>query len=89
MLLQTSIENVTTNAVYQVRIMASTLSNRTKRLVLGPSSEMKSVYVQSGCDKMQEYMRHTTHELSAGVLAGVICASFAFLLAVSAFVLWR
>ncbi|XP_044256980.1 tyrosine-protein phosphatase 99A isoform X3 [Tribolium madens] len=84
-----SVENVTTNTEYQVQVQASTRSNRTKRIVRGPLSEPKTVYMRSDCDKMQEYMRHTTHELSAGVLAGVICASFAFLLAVSAFILWR
>ncbi|XP_044256979.1 tyrosine-protein phosphatase 99A isoform X2 [Tribolium madens] len=83
-----SVENVTTNTEYQVQVQASTRSNRTKRIVRGPLSEPKTVYMRSDCDKMQEYMRHTTHELSAGVLAGVICASFAFLLAVSAFILW-
>ncbi|XP_008200584.1 tyrosine-protein phosphatase 99A isoform X3 [Tribolium castaneum] len=84
-----SVENVTTNTEYQVQMQASTRSNRTKRIVRGPLSEPKTVYMRSDCDKMQEYMRHTTHELSAGVLAGVICASFSFLLAVSAFILWR
>ncbi|XP_068916356.1 tyrosine-protein phosphatase 99A isoform X2 [Tenebrio molitor] len=84
-----SVENVTTNTEYQVQMQASSRSNRTKRIVKGPLSETKTVYMRSDCDKMQEYMRHTTHELSAGVLAGVICAGFAFLLAVSAFILWR
>ncbi|XP_063928096.1 tyrosine-protein phosphatase 99A isoform X2 [Zophobas morio] len=84
-----SIENVTTNIEYQVRVQASSRSNRTRRIIKGPLSEPKPVFMRLDCDKMQEYMRHTTHELSAGVLAGVICASFAFLLAVSAFILWR
>lgn len=56
---------------------------------MGKLSEPKTVYVQTDCDKIQQYMPQTTTELGAGVLAGVLCACFAFLLAVSGFILWR
>lgn len=45
--------------------------------------------MQTDCDKIQQYMRHTTNELSAGMIAGVICAAIAFLLAVTLFIMWR
>lgn len=45
--------------------------------------------MRTDCDKQQLYMRHTTNELSAGMIAGVICAATAFILAVMAFILWR
>lgn len=81
--------NVTPNTAYEVKIQASTMSNRTQRLIMGKLSEPKTVYVQTDCDKIQQYMPQTTTELGAGVLAGVLCACFAFLLAVSGFILWR
>lgn len=56
---------------------------------MGRLSEPRTVYVKTDCDKIQQYMPHTTTELGAGVLAGVLCACFAFLLAVAGFVLWR
>lgn len=70
-------------------MQAASISNRTKQIIKGPMSKPQNVYMHTDCEKILESMRHTNHELSAGVLAGVICASFAFLLAISAFVLWR
>lgn len=84
-----TVYNVTTDAVYKIQVQASTKSNRTGRIIYGNYSQPKSVFMQQNCEKIQEYMRHTTHELSAGVLAGILCATLAFLLGISAFVMWR
>lgn len=82
------VKNVTTDAVYKIQLQASTKSNRTGRIILGNISEHKSVFMQQNCEKLQEYL-HTTHELSTGVLAGILCATLAFLFAISGFVMWR
>ncbi|KAK9890036.1 hypothetical protein WA026_008843 [Henosepilachna vigintioctopunctata] len=84
-----SIKNVTTDALYKVQLQASTRSNRTGRIIFGNASETKSIFMQVNCHQIEKYLRHTTHDLSTGVLAGVVCAAFAFLLAVSAFIMWR
>lgn len=88
--LQYSIKNVTTNTEYRLRIRAASKSLYTGRLIYGEFSEIASVRVQPNCDKFHEYnMRHTTSELSVGVLAGVVCAGVAFFLAALAFIVWR
>ncbi|XP_071054817.1 putative receptor-type tyrosine-protein phosphatase mosPTP-1 isoform X3 [Onthophagus taurus] len=84
-----SIKNVSTNSNYEVRLAASSRSLYTGKLVYGLISDPVRVHMQVDCDKKQLYMRHTTHELSAGMIAGVACAAMAFVLAVMAFVLWR
>lgn len=86
---QYSIKNMTTNAYYHIRIGASSKSLYTGRLIQGQLSETKAIHLHPNCDKAQMYMPHTTSELSAGVVAGVICAAFAFLMAITAFILWR
>ncbi|KAK9718919.1 Fibronectin type III domain [Popillia japonica] len=84
-----SIRNVTTNTRYEIRLGASSRSSYTGRLLQGNFSKPMEVQMRTDCDKQQLYMRHTTNELSAGMIAGVICAATAFILAVMAFILWR
>ncbi|KAB0798293.1 hypothetical protein PPYR_09286 [Photinus pyralis] len=84
-----SIKNLTTDMLYHVQISAASYSHYTDKLIEGQLSEPKEVLVQSNCDKIQQYMRHTTNELSAGMIAGVGCAAFAFLLSILAFFIWR
>ncbi|KAF5300368.1 hypothetical protein FQR65_LT00989 [Abscondita terminalis] len=89
--LQTSyaIKNVTMDMLYKVQVSAASYSQYTNKVIEGQPSEPKEVLVHSNCDKIQEFMRHTTNELSAGMIAGVGCAAFAFLLGIFAFVVWR
>lgn len=87
--LQYILPNVTTNAQYVVQVAASSKSLYSEDLIMGRLSEPKMIHMFPNCDKIQEYMRHTTDEISAGMVAGIICAGFAFLLSISAFVLWR
>lgn len=89
LLLQISIKNVSTNTLYEISVSGASKSLYSNKLIEGKLSQPKTVHVHPNCDKIQEYMRHTTSELSAGVVAGVVCAAFAFLLAITAFVLWR
>lgn len=83
------IKNVTTNTLYGIQVSGASYSQYSNKLIQGKASELKEVLVQTNCDKIQQYMRRTNTELSAGMIAGVGCAVFAFLLAVSAFILWR
>ncbi|KAF5274572.1 hypothetical protein FQA39_LY07184 [Lamprigera yunnana] len=89
--LQTSylIKNVTMDMLYQVQVSAASYSQYTNKVIEGPPSDAKEVLVQIDCDKLQQYMRRTTGELSAGMIAGVGCAVFAFIFGILAFVVWR
>ncbi|XP_056645742.1 tyrosine-protein phosphatase 99A [Diorhabda sublineata] len=82
-------KNVTPNADYKIQIQASTRSNRTHRLVMGKMSVPSHIYISRNCDKVVDYLSHTTNELGAGILAGVLCASLALLVAGLGFLIWR
>ncbi|XP_065165511.1 tyrosine-protein phosphatase 99A isoform X2 [Atheta coriaria] len=84
-----SIKNVTPHTLYEVRIRASTRSPMTGKVVDGETSDPKMVNIVPDCDKFEPIMRRTHHQLSAGMIAGAICAAFAFLLAIFSFIIWR
>nr|XP_023025132.1 tyrosine-protein phosphatase 99A [Leptinotarsa decemlineata] len=77
------LKNVTPNANYKVQIQASSISNRTHRLIMGPMLA-SHVYTSPISDKTIP-----TSELSAGIIAGVLCAVLALLVAGLAFLVWR
>lgn len=87
--LQFILPNVSINTDYQVSVSASTKSLYSDELIMGKASEPKTITMFPECDKIQDFMKRATDDLGAGMVAGVICAGFAFLLAISAFVLWR
>lgn len=89
LIFQFLVPNVTTNTEYNVRIAASSKSLYSDRLIQGKLSDPKEIRMFPDCEKIQEFMRRNPGEISAGMVAGAICAGFAFLLAISAFVLWR
>lgn len=87
--LQFILPNVSINTDYQVSVAASTRSLYSDELIMGKAAETKTISMFPECDKIQDFMKRATDDLSAGMVAGVICAGFAFLLGISAFVLWR
>lgn len=87
--MQILIKNLTINSLYEVRISAASRSsvNQTK-FIRGDISAARKIFIRSDCDKI-EPVAHSSNEINAGMIAGVLCASFAFLLASSAFVIWK
>jgi receptor-type tyrosine-protein phosphatase gamma len=88
-MLQMVIPNLTVDSVYEIKVRGISPSIVNREDVLGQMSEPRKVQVQPNCDKIQNFKQSSTKELSAGMIAGVVCASFALLLAVVAFILWR
>ncbi|CAH0561937.1 unnamed protein product [Brassicogethes aeneus] len=81
--------NVTKNAAYQVKVRAATVSNYTNRIIMGDFSRIKTINVKPNCDRMEEFMPQTTHDLRTGIIVGILCAGIAFIFAVLGFVFWR
>jgi receptor-type tyrosine-protein phosphatase gamma len=88
-MLQMVIPNLTVDTVYEIKVHGVSHSIISSEDVMGQMSEARKVHVQPNCDKIQNFKQSSTKELSAGMIAGVVCASFALLLAVIAFILWR
>jgi receptor-type tyrosine-protein phosphatase gamma len=86
---QILIPNLTADTMYEIKVRGVSHSIISHEDVLGQMSEPRKVHVQPNCDKIQNFKQSSTKELSAGMIAGVVCASFALLLAVIAFILWR
>ncbi|XP_015791825.1 tyrosine-protein phosphatase 99A isoform X1 [Tetranychus urticae] len=87
--LQYQINNLTSNMLYEVKVQGATNSVRnSSRLITGEFSESRKVVLQSKCES---YISSSQIDvpLSAGVIAAVICVSFALLLAIFSFILWR
>lgn len=76
--------------MYEVMVCAGTNSSINPHLTIrGNCSTPRTQLVAKNCDKTPPLMRRTTDDLSAGVVAGMICACFAVMLAIAALVLWR
>jgi receptor-type tyrosine-protein phosphatase gamma len=86
---QMAIPNLTIDTMYEIRVRGVSHSIISGEDVLGQMSEPRKVHVQPNCEKIQNFKQSSAKELSAGMIAGVVCASFALLLAVVAFILWR
>ncbi|XP_015118557.1 tyrosine-protein phosphatase 99A-like isoform X2 [Diachasma alloeum] len=85
-----TIPNLTMNTMYELMVCAGTNSSINPHLTIrGNCSIPRSQLVARNCDKAPSLMRHSTDELSAGVIAGMICACFAVTLTITALVLWR
>ncbi|XP_043278887.1 tyrosine-protein phosphatase 99A isoform X3 [Venturia canescens] len=85
-----TIPNLTMNTVYEVMVAGATRSHIKRNLIIRGNYSMPGTQlVAPNCDKTPPLMRRSNDELSAGVIAGMICACFAVMLAVTALVLWR
>lgn len=85
-----AITNLTKNAHYEIIVRAASRSifNKTM-LIFGKESELRKVQVRPDCDKIHTLNHSSSRELSAGMIAGVVCAVSSLLLAISLFILWR
>lgn len=89
--------NLTTNVMYEVKIRGATRSLFSpSKIYPGLFSESRKIFVALDCDRLS--LSHVQSgseiysqeiELSAGMVAAMVCASFALLLVILAFVLWR
>lgn len=87
---QAIIPNLTVNTVYEIMVRGATRSTIDSRLIIqGDSSMPTKVLVTRDCDKIPPLMRRSSKDLSAGVIAGMVCACFAVMLAITSFVLWK
>ncbi|XP_023221800.1 tyrosine-protein phosphatase 99A-like isoform X2 [Centruroides sculpturatus] len=78
------IPNLTANAMYEVKVRGATRSIvEQNKLYKGPFSESRKVLLQSYTAPYEEV------GISAGLIAGIVCVSFALLLAIISFILWR
>ncbi|KAG8195656.1 hypothetical protein JTE90_004989 [Oedothorax gibbosus] len=83
------IPNLTANTMYEVKVRGATRSViEHSKLFKGQFSEPRKVLLQNKCP-MFNGVPYSDSSLSAGMVAGVMCASFALLLAIISFVLWR
>ncbi|XP_046481648.1 tyrosine-protein phosphatase 99A isoform X1 [Neodiprion pinetum] len=86
----TTIQNLSMNTVYEVTVRGATRSViNPNDIIVGESSPRRTVSVEPNCDKIPPSMRRSSKEFSAGVIAGMVCACFAVMLAITSFVLWR
>lgn len=95
--LQMFLPNLTTNVMYEVKIRGATRSLFSpSKIYPGLFSESRKIFVALDCDRLS--LSHVQSgseiysqeiELSAGMVAAMVCASFALLLVILAFVLWR
>ena len=89
--------NLTTNVMYEVKIRGATRSLISpSKIYPGLFSESRKIFVALDCDRLS--LSHVQSgseifsqeiELSAGMVAAMVCASFALVLVLLAFVLWR
>lgn len=78
------------NTVYEIMVRGATKSTINSDLIIqGEFSKAARVSVTRDCDKIPPFMRRSSKELSAGVIAGMVCACFAVMLAITSFVLWK
>ncbi|XP_022250012.1 protein sidekick-2-like, partial [Limulus polyphemus] len=83
------ISNLTTNTMYEVKICGATRSIiKQQKFYQGQFSESRKVLLQSNCQSSVSSPL-TESSVNAGLIAGIVCASFAFILAIIFFILWR
>ncbi|XP_076316629.1 putative receptor-type tyrosine-protein phosphatase mosPTP-1 isoform X2 [Tachypleus tridentatus] len=83
------IPNLTANTVYEIKVCGATRSIiEPNKLYKGHFSDSRKVLLLSKCQTFTN-SPFVQSNVSAGLIAGVICASFAFLLAIVSITLWR
>ncbi|KAI4504305.1 hypothetical protein M0802_000776 [Mischocyttarus mexicanus] len=84
------VPNLTINMMYEFIVRGATKSTINDRLIVqGETSAPRNILVTHDCDKIPSLKRRGSKDLSAGVIAGMVCACFAIMLAITAFVLWK
>ncbi|XP_023240464.1 tyrosine-protein phosphatase 99A-like, partial [Centruroides sculpturatus] len=83
------IPNLTANTLYEVKVRGVTHSIiENSKAYKGQFSTSRKVVLQNKCPSFTG-SPYTDTTVSAGMVAGVMCASFALLLAIISFILWR
>lgn len=86
----TTLSNLTMNMMYEIMVRGATRSIIDhSKIIQGEDTPSRRVLVARNCDKVPPSMRRSSKEFSAGVIAGMVCACFAVMLAITSFVLWR
>ncbi|XP_048512163.1 tyrosine-protein phosphatase 99A-like isoform X2 [Athalia rosae] len=86
----TTIPNLTMNTMYEIMVRGATRSVIDRNVIIqGENTPPRKVLVARNCDKIPPSMRRSSKEFSAGVIAGMVCACFAVMLAITSFLLWR
>lgn len=78
--------------MYEVKVQAGSVSlYHESNIYRGDISHPKKIFVRDNCEKevYNQPLSSPFTELSAGIIAGSVCATFALILAILAFVLWR
>lgn len=85
--------NLTYNTMYEVKVRGGTYSrfySENNKTYKGPSSHPRKILLYPDCHKMPHPDSiGTGFEMSAGIIAGIICATFALFLLVVAMIIWR
>ena len=87
--------NLTSNVMYEVKIRGATRSLKVpNKTYPGLYSESRKIFVANVCDRLSSPLDGSESfnddiELSAGMVAALVCASFALILVFLAFILWR
>lgn len=85
--------NLSYNTMYEVKVRGGTYSrffSENNKTYKGPFSHPSKILLYQDCHRMPN--PDTVgggFEMSAGIIAGIICATFAIFLLVSAMVIWR
>ncbi|XP_076351055.1 putative receptor-type tyrosine-protein phosphatase mosPTP-1 isoform X2 [Tachypleus tridentatus] len=83
------IPNLTANTMYEIKVCGATRSIiQPNKLYKGLFSESRKVLLLGQCQTFAN-SPFVESNLSAGLIAGVLCASVAFILAILSIILWR
>lgn len=92
---QMFLPNLTSNKMYEVKIRGATRSLKIpSKIYPGSYSESQKIFVANDCNRLSSPLDaseifNREIELSAGMIAALVCASFALILVILAFILWR
>lgn len=76
--------------MYEIRVRGESKSMfDSRRLMYGNYSEPMMIVMNSTCNNIIAIKNMNIAEMSTGVVWGIICAIFAIILAIIAFILWK
>lgn len=84
--------NLSYNTMYEVKVRGGTYSrffSENNKTYKGPFSHPRKILLYPDCHMRPHPEQGTGFEMSAGIIAGIICATFALFLLVVAMIIWR
>ncbi|KAK8381218.1 hypothetical protein O3P69_008230 [Scylla paramamosain] len=84
--------NLSYNTMYEVKVRGGTYSrffSENNKTYKGPFSHPRKILLYPDCHKRPHPEQGAGFEMSAGIIAGIICATFALFLLVVAMIIWR